>query len=73
MRSFGSGPAKLRTHAPPANTFHIVFDRYAKVLQKERAAIRNNGEDSRRAEYLRDEVAERMLERFRVLPTSQGC
>jgi hypothetical protein len=77
MRPFSSGLSKFKitptTHASLAHTPYRVFDRYAKFLQKERAAVRNNGEDSRRVDYLRDEVAERMLERFQVLSTSQNC
>jgi len=56
----------VRTAASLANTSPRVFDRYVKLLQKERAAVQNNGENSRRVDYLRDIVAERMLERFQV-------
>ncbi|KAA1466742.1 S-adenosyl-L-methionine-dependent methyltransferase [Dentipellis sp. KUC8613] len=41
-----------------------VFDRNAKRLQKDRAASRDNGERSRTADYVRTEVADRMMERF---------
>lgn len=43
-----------------------VFDRNAKRLQKDRAASRNNGSNSRTVDYVREEVAERMIERFMV-------
>lgn len=43
-----------------------VFDRNAKRIQKDRAAARNDGEASRTVDYVRDEVAERMIERFMV-------
>ena len=43
-----------------------VFDRNIKVLQKDRGAIINNGEKSRTVDYVRNEVAERMIERFMV-------
>ena len=43
-----------------------VFDRRAKRLQKDRAATRNAGESSRTVDYVRDEVADRMMERFLV-------
>lgn len=45
-----------------------VFDRNAKRMQKDRAATRNGGEASRTVDYVRDEVAERMIERFMVCP-----
>ncbi|KAF8514848.1 S-adenosyl-L-methionine-dependent methyltransferase [Hysterangium stoloniferum] len=41
-----------------------VFDRNAKRLQKDRAASRDGGERSRTVDYVRNEVAERMLDRF---------
>jgi len=41
-----------------------VFDRRAKRLQKNRAALRENGERSRTVDYVRDEVADRMVERL---------
>lgn len=43
-----------------------VFDRGAKVLQKDRAAVKNDGENSRTVDYVREEVAERMIERLLV-------
>lgn len=41
-----------------------VFDRQAKRLQKDRAAARDGGNRSRMVDYVRDEVANRMIERF---------
>ncbi|KAH8118662.1 S-adenosyl-L-methionine-dependent methyltransferase [Phellopilus nigrolimitatus] len=41
-----------------------VFDRNAKRLQKDRAATRDGGERSRTVDYVRDEIADRMMERF---------
>ena len=43
-----------------------VFDRHAKRLQKDRAATRDGGRRSRTVDYLRDEVADMMIERFLV-------
>ncbi|KAF5332008.1 hypothetical protein D9758_014578 [Tetrapyrgos nigripes] len=41
-----------------------VFDRNAKILQKNRAVDKNNGEPSRTVDYVRDEIADRMMERL---------
>ena len=43
-----------------------VFDRNVEVLQKDRGAIIDNGKKSRTVDYVRNEVAERMIERFMV-------
>ena len=43
-----------------------VFDRNAKRLQKDRAASRDGGARSRTVDYVRDEVADRMMERLLV-------
>ncbi len=43
-----------------------VFDKHAKKMQKDRAALKNDGESSRTVDYIRNEVADRMLERFEV-------
>ncbi|KDQ64158.1 hypothetical protein JAAARDRAFT_27776 [Jaapia argillacea MUCL 33604] len=40
-----------------------VFDRRAKQLQKDRAAVREGGDRSRLVDYVREEVADRMMER----------
>ncbi|KAF7302071.1 hypothetical protein MIND_00773800 [Mycena indigotica] len=56
----------VRRAAISSSTSHTigtyqVFDRNAKRLQKDRAALR---ESSRTVDYVRDEVADRMMERF---------
>ena len=43
-----------------------IFDRNAKRMQKDRTALVEGGRRSRTVDYVRDEVAERMLERFLV-------
>lgn len=43
-----------------------IFDRYAKVLQKDRSALPSRVEDSRTVDYLRDEIADRLIERMLV-------
>jgi NADH dehydrogenase [ubiquinone] 1 alpha subcomplex assembly factor 5 len=43
-----------------------VFDRNMKRIQRDRAASKNDGEDSRVVDYLRNEVADRMIERLLV-------
>ena len=50
---------------PILGTFQ-VFDRNAKRMQKDRAAIRDDGVPSTTVDYLRDEVADRLMERFMV-------
>ncbi|KAL0950157.1 hypothetical protein HGRIS_010151 [Hohenbuehelia grisea] len=41
-----------------------VFDRDFKKLQRDRAALRNAGERSRTVDYVRNEIADRMMERL---------
>jgi NADH dehydrogenase [ubiquinone] 1 alpha subcomplex assembly factor 5 len=41
-----------------------VFDRQVKRSQKDRAAARDGGNRSRTVDYVRNEVADRMIERF---------
>jgi NADH dehydrogenase [ubiquinone] 1 alpha subcomplex assembly factor 5 len=43
-----------------------VFDRNVKRIQKNRAAARDGGQTSRTVDYVREEVADRMSERFMV-------
>jgi NADH dehydrogenase [ubiquinone] 1 alpha subcomplex assembly factor 5 len=43
-----------------------VFDRQVKRLQKDRAVACDGGNRSRTVDYVRDEVANRMIERFLV-------
>lgn len=45
-----------------------VFDRTAKVLQKDRSAAYGDGERSRTVDYVREEVADRLIERLLVRP-----
>jgi NADH dehydrogenase [ubiquinone] 1 alpha subcomplex assembly factor 5 len=62
IRSFASVGAP----PPQATTPFEVFDRQAKRRQRDRAAVRGDGAQSRVTDYLRAEVADRMLERFEV-------
>lgn len=41
-----------------------IFDRYAKVLQKDMSAVPSRVENSRTVDYLRNEVADRLIERI---------
>ncbi|PIL37539.1 hypothetical protein GSI_01233 [Ganoderma sinense ZZ0214-1] len=41
-----------------------VFDRHAKQMQKDRSAAREGGARSRTVDYVRDEVADRLIERM---------
>lgn len=59
--SSSSPPPSLTTVGP-----YQVFDRNAKRLQKDRAASRDGGARSRTVDYVRDEVADRLMERFLV-------
>lgn len=59
--SASSPPPSFNTIGP-----YQVFDRNVKCMQKDRAALRNGGERSRVVDYVRDEVADRMMERFLV-------
>lgn len=43
-----------------------VFDRDVKRVQKDRAATQGGGQRSRTVDYLRNEVADMMIERFLV-------
>lgn len=55
----------------PPNPYTVgpfqVFDRAAKRLQKDRAVDRDAGVSSRTVDYVRDEIADRMMERLQVL------
>jgi len=50
----------------PVMAPYQVFDRRVKQMQKDRAASLEDGKPSRVVDYLRDEVADTMLERFLV-------
>ncbi|KAH0541331.1 hypothetical protein FGG08_004169 [Glutinoglossum americanum] len=73
LRPFIPSPALRRRHVPwqsyataaPGVPTLQVFNRHTKFLQRERAA--KDVEMSRRVDYLRDEVASRLVER--LLPT----
>ena len=43
-----------------------IFDRYAKVLQKDRSATPSRAENSRTVDYMRDEIGDRLVERMVV-------
>jgi NADH dehydrogenase [ubiquinone] 1 alpha subcomplex assembly factor 5 len=58
-----AAPRRFYAVASGAPRFQ-VFNRRAKWLQKERAA--SNSEESRQADYLKDEVAIRLTERLLV-------
>jgi len=62
--------AIISTPPSPQNSHTLepfkVFDRSVKRLQKDRAAGRDGGSRSRTADYVRDEVADRMMERLLV-------
>jgi len=62
--------AAVSSSSPPPNIGTVgpyrVFDRKAKRLQKNRAAARDGGARSTTVDYIRDEVADRMMERFLV-------
>ncbi|KDQ08869.1 hypothetical protein BOTBODRAFT_117885 [Botryobasidium botryosum FD-172 SS1] len=63
-RSFAAHSAS----SPPPNPFAVgpyqVFDRRVKQLQKDRAASREHGERSRTVDYVREAMADRMIERI---------
>ena len=50
-----------------------IFDRYAKVLQKDRSAAPNRVENSRTVDYVRDEIADRLIERMLVSSDLMFC
>jgi NADH dehydrogenase [ubiquinone] 1 alpha subcomplex assembly factor 5 len=58
--------SSVRTYASqtPGNPMLEVFNRKTKQLQKDRAA--QNVEESRKVDYLKDEVAMRLCERLLV-------
>ncbi|KAJ1308569.1 hypothetical protein OPQ81_004268 [Rhizoctonia solani] len=54
----GASPLGAHTLSP-----FRLFDRNAKRMQKDRAALRESGERSRTVDYVREEVADRLFER----------
>ncbi|KAH7876413.1 S-adenosyl-L-methionine-dependent methyltransferase [Lentinula edodes] len=64
------GYAAVSASGPtPSLTMHTlgpfqVFDRETKRIQKDRAASKDGGESSRTVDYVRDEIADRMMERL---------
>lgn len=50
-----------------------VFNRSIKVLQKDRSAVIDGGKKSRTVDYVRNEVAERMIERLLVSGIHVQC
>ena len=50
-----------------------VFDRTAKRIHRDRAALKDGGEQSRTVDYVRDEVADRLMERFLARLFSSLC
>ncbi|KAI0832824.1 S-adenosyl-L-methionine-dependent methyltransferase [Trametes gibbosa] len=85
MFAFGrrqlSFTVRARTYAsvsssPPLNPNTVgpfqVFDRNAKRAQKDRAAARDGGARSRTVDYVRDEIADRMIERFQDIKRKFG-
>ncbi|ESK86805.1 putative methyltransferase c20orf7 mitochondrial-like isoform 1 [Moniliophthora roreri MCA 2997] len=65
--SSGSPSFTSRTTGP-----YQVFDREAKRIQKDRAAVRDGGKPSRTVDYVRDEIADRMLERLQDIKRKFG-
>ncbi|KIJ69849.1 hypothetical protein HYDPIDRAFT_178281 [Hydnomerulius pinastri MD-312] len=60
-RAFAS---EASSFAAPSTGAYQVFDRAVKQKQRDRAVLRDSGERSRTVDYLRDEVADRMMERL---------
>ncbi len=59
LRSFASLSSSQATQSP-----FQVFDRQVKRSQKDRAVARDGGNRSRTVDYVRNEAADRMIERF---------
>lgn len=78
-RALSRAPRNIRfatSSSSPPNPYTVgpfqVFDRAAKQLQKDRAVDRDAGAASRTVDYVRDEVADRMMERLLVWLTAAG-
>lgn len=69
-RSLVRSLATVSSTSPPTNPYTVgpyqIFDRNAKRMQRDRAATTEAGERSRTVDYVRDEVADRMMERLMV-------
>lgn len=65
LRRFAS---QAPSFTAPGTGVYRVFDREAKRLQRDVAARREGGQRSRTVDYLRDEVADRLMERLSVRP-----
>lgn len=63
--SSSSPPPNMNTVGP-----YLVFDRNVKRIQRDKAALREGSKRSRVVDYVRNEVAERMLDRFLVIRSS---
>ncbi|KAK1232102.1 hypothetical protein PQX77_004760 [Marasmius sp. AFHP31] len=50
--------------SPKTTGSYQVFDRQAKRMQRDRAALRDDGNASRTVDYVREEIAHRMLDRL---------
>ncbi|KAG9102001.1 hypothetical protein FS749_000566 [Ceratobasidium sp. UAMH 11750] len=61
-RQYATAPSSSLLGAHVISPFRL-FDRNAKRMQKDRAAARDSGERSRTVDYVRNEVADRLLER----------
>ncbi|KAJ3997782.1 S-adenosyl-L-methionine-dependent methyltransferase [Lentinula boryana] len=72
LRTQTRGYATISSSGPsPSLTTHTlgpfqVFDRETKRKQRDTAAHKNGGASSRTVEYVRDEIADRMMERLEV-------
>ena len=64
-RVFAAISAKSFTSLDSTGPYQ-VFERSIKQIQKDRTALTEGGKRSRTVDYVRDEVAERMIERFLV-------
>ena len=76
-RALARSPLKLSSRAlasvsasSPINPNTVgpfqVFDRNVKRLQKDRSVLKDDGHTSRTVDYVREEVADRMMERLLV-------
>lgn len=64
-RRYASAPSGSLLGGHSMSPFRL-FDRNAKQIQKDRAALREAGARSRTVDYVREEVADRLFERVLV-------